>query len=363
MGKEVVALSLEDQGLAEGCGVISPIEPQTEIPAVPAPDVLTLGKLIEQYQTDPVSGWHNLRFATRRNQETVLRRWAAQYGDRTIASLRRRDLDEMYKHWSAAGAKVSMGHSFMAQIRTVCGYGVDMLEDPDCTRLSMVLSRRKYPMGQPRKSFMTAEQCAAVCEMARNYGYNSIALAQALQFELILRQGDVIGSWVPLSEPGESDVIYHEEKWLHGLRWEEIDGDLILRHVTSKKGKEIELDLKLAPLVMREIQMLPAFMKQSRGPVVISEHNCMPWQAVTFRQKWRMLATAAGVPQDVFNMDSRAGGITEATEAGIDLEHIRHAATHSDISMTQRYARNARAKVATVQRGRLAHRQAQGGGR
>jgi hypothetical protein len=53
---------------------------------------------------------------------------------------------------------------------------------------------------------------------------------------------------------------------------------------------------------------------------------------------WRKVATAAGVPKTVYNMDSRAGAISEATDAGAELEHVRHAATHSDISMTQRYS-------------------------
>jgi hypothetical protein len=34
-------------------------------------------------------------------------------------------------------------------------------------------------------------------------GWHSIALAQAIQFDCALRQKDVIGEWVPESEPGE----------------------------------------------------------------------------------------------------------------------------------------------------------------
>jgi site-specific recombinase XerD len=55
-------------------------------------------------------------------------------------------------------------------------------------------------------------------------------------------------------------------------------------------------------------------------------------------------------------MDSRAGAISEATDAGADLEHVRHAATHSNISMTQRYSRGAEDKITVVQIARLEHR-------
>jgi hypothetical protein len=48
-------------------------------------------------------------------------------------------------------------------------------------------------------------------------GMPSIQLAQALQFELCLRQKDVIGEWVPVAEPGMSSVTYHGRKWLCGL--------------------------------------------------------------------------------------------------------------------------------------------------
>jgi len=55
-------------------------------------------------------------------------------------------------------------------------------------------------------------------------------------------------------------------------------------------------------------------------------------------------------------MDSRAGAISEATDAGADLEQVRHAATHSNISMTQRYSRGAEGKIETVQLARIEHR-------
>jgi hypothetical protein len=53
-------------------------------------------------------------------------------------------------------------------------------------------------------------------------------------------------------------------------------------------------------------------------------------------------------------MDNRAGAIIEATDADADLEHVRHAATHSDMAMTQRYSRGAEDKIASVQIARIA---------
>jgi site-specific recombinase XerD len=92
------------------------------------------------------------------------------------------------------------------------------------------------------------------------------------------------------------------------------------------------------------------------GPVCYCETNGLPWSPNEYRRKWRLVANEAGVPKSVTNMDSRAGGITEATEAGADIEHVKHAATHSDISQTQRYSRGATEKIAQVQAKRNEHR-------
>jgi flagellar biosynthesis regulator FlaF len=84
------------------------------------------------------------------------------------------------------------------------------------------------------------------------------------------------------------------------------------------------------------------------GAVIVSEVTHLPYTDHEFRRLWRMIARECGVPDNVFNMDSRSGAISEATNAGADLEHVRHAATHSNISMTQRYSRDSEKKIAGV---------------
>jgi hypothetical protein len=212
---------------------------------------------------------------------------------------------------------------------------------------------------------LTAEQATAIRALAHKQGLHSIALAQAFQFELMLRQKDVIGEWVPISEAGHSETLYGNEKWLRGLRWNEIDGNLVLRHMTSKRQKEIEVSLRNAPMVMEELALtygknfsradLPG-----SGPIVIAERIDRPYHAAAFRRAWRKLADECEIPKSVKNMDSRAGAISEATDAGAELEHVRHAATHSDIGMTQKYSRGSTEKVAEVQLKRVAFRNKSG---
>jgi len=172
------------------------------------------------------------------------------------------------------------------------------------------------------------------------YSLPSIALAQALQFELCLRQKDVIGEWVPLAEPGISTVTWHGRKWLRGLRWEEISSNLILNHAMSKSrtGKVLEFDLKLYPMVMAELAKIPQ--EKRAGPLIVCELTKRPWVQNHFRDKWRGVARKAGVPDTVKNMDSRAGGTTETIEAtGGNMEAARKQAGHSDSRTTVRYSR------------------------
>jgi hypothetical protein len=69
------------------------------------------------------------------------------------------------------------------------------------------------------------------------------------------------------------------------------------------------------------------------------------------------VARAAGIPDNVLNRDSRAGGVTEGSDAGADLEHLRHHASHSSVATTARYSRRTLTKTRAVARLRVAHRE------
>lgn len=331
------------------------------VPAVASYYDKTIKTLINCYTSDKDSAFHGKRFKTRDNYTGLMRRiasdtWTTEdevrvIGEERIADIKARTLLRWHEKWSSGG-KIAMGHSLIGMMRTLFGFGATILEDPECERLCGVLHKMKFKMAKPRTEQITAEQVVAIRRTARLMGMRSIALAQALQFELMLRQKDVIGEWVPINEPGTSDVLAGNYKWIWGMRWSDIDDNMILRKTTSKRQKDIEVDLKLAPMVLEEFgQSIP-----SVGPVIVNEKTGVPYITWQFRAEWRAVARAAGIPDAVKNMDSRAGGITEATDAGAELEHVRHAATHGDIAMTQRYSRGSVDKVAGVMQRRVEHR-------
>lgn len=332
----------------------------------------TIDGLIACYRSDKVSPYRKLRYNTRIYYDTLCRsitrtEWETEegvtlaVGETPLSDIKARVLLTWYAQWSDGG-HLAMAHGMIGMLRTMFGFGLTMLEDEQCERLSVVLHKMKFPAAKPRNERLTAEQAAAVCSMAHDMGFHSIALAQAFQFDLMLRQKDVIGEWIPISEQPISTLVSGNDKWLRGIQWQEVDQNLILRHTTSKRQKEIEVNLRLAPMVMMELGHLygsPITRDKlpKDGPIILQERVNIPWTADEFRRRWRQIATACGIPKEVRNMDSRAGAITEATEAGADLEHIKHAATHSDISMTQRYSRAGTEKTAGVMELRAAHRQ------
>lgn len=320
----------------------------------------TLASLIGCYQHDRDSSFHKLRYKSRVGYSYLCERIVRDRGDEKIAEVKARHILRWHEDWAKDG-RIAMAHSLMTMLRTVVSFGATFLEDAECARLSMALKQMRFENAKPRDERLTSDQVIAIRSEARAKGHRSLALAQAFQFELMLRQKDVIGEWVPISEPGTSAVTSGNDKWLRGITWNEVDQNMILRHVTSKRQKLIEVDLRNAPMVMDELRAtygenltradLPA-----SGPIVVYEKTGLPYRMLAFRYLWRDMADAVGVPKSVRNMDSRAGAITEATESGADLEFIKHAATHSDIGMTQRYARAAQDKTATVMRLRAEHR-------
>ena len=314
-----------------------------------------LRDVIDAYQTDPLSSFHKQRFHVRQNHAGMLRRIRDQHGAVPIGDITGRVLIEWHAGWKGAD-KVAMAHSMIGQLRTVFSFGFTHLAEPNCERISQILHRLKFPMAGARTERITADQADAVRTWAHIVGWHSIALAQAIQFELMLRQRDCIGEWIPEDEPGVGIETWNGQKWMRGIVWSEIDDDLVLRHVTSKRQKPVEVDLKLSPMVMEELAFLDEI-PNGAEPVVINEATGMPWTASEYRRKWRIVARYAGVPDNVFNMDSRSGAISEAFEAGVTPERIQKTATHSDIRMTGRYNRGDQLRAASeVQRGRATQR-------
>ncbi len=278
---------------------------------------ITLGDLIDKFLTDPRSSHQKLRFKTRDHSRSMHERIKRERGQVLLSSIGKSDLESFYKEWSAGGIKLSVSHSLMGRLRALLTFGGEILENEDCQRLSGVFRSLHFEPPRSCVEKLTAEQANAIRRVANEKGRFGIALAQAFQFGTGLRQGDVIGEYVPLSEPGISLTINKKgQKWLRGIRWDEIDSNLILTHVTSARQKTIKVDLKTVPMVIEELGTSDRSKLPGSGPIIISETTGYPYYNDDFRRKWRAIADAAGIPKSVKNMDSmRPDSTDEETES------------------------------------------------
>lgn len=296
-------------------------------------------QLSDAYLTDPDSPFNStvkpLRHVTREGYRRLIGRLVKEMGDRELDGLGTRDLLHAHAEW-IAGDRVAMAHSLATMLRILIGFGATILEDAQCQRIKGLLSGLRFQNSRPRTAWINAKQAEAIRDVATRHNHFGIALAQAFQFDCALRQKDVIGEWLPISDPTPSAIVSADgsEKWVRGITREEVDTDMVLTHKTSKRGQVLSFPLGKCPSIEEEWFSAPA-----SGPLILDDETGLPYEAWKFRREWRRLATEAGVPKNVWNMDSRSGRITMILASGATLEDARKLAGHENQNTTSRYSR------------------------
>lgn len=329
----------------------------------------TINSLFDHYEQHELSPFHAVKYNTRDKYLHSLKILRKTIGARALAKLGGVDFlrweDKLAEPVQPSGARrVQRAHDCMSMVRMTLRWGT-VLELPHCKRLTDIISHMEFEGLPPREFYMTFEQAVALIDKAHEMGRSSVALAQALQFEFTFRQKDIIGEWFEdMTASGIRHVarnVMQPKRWDNGLTWSHIDSNMILTKRVTKTEKKTRavagFDLKEYPLVMAEIAKVPP--ERRVGPMIINERTGLPYTAGTFRNVWREIANAAGLPEEIQNRDSRAGGITEATDAGASLEQTRHHATHKNVSTTARYSKPTLAKTREVARIRVASRKGQ----
>lgn len=324
----------------------------------------TLASLIRLYQHDQASPYRDLKWNTRRTYDQVLGVIEKAFGKRALAALGivdfRRWYDEAKKPARPGGPeRIRKAHGIVAMLRRLLAYGVTA-EHAHCARLAAILDEARFRQPARRRVKLELGHVEAFIPKAVEAGRLSLALGTALQFETALRQRDVIGEWQPLGE-GEAPtgIVLGARRWGRGLTWSDIGADLTVTKETTKTGAMVAHDLRLCPLVLALLDQVPA--ERRVGPLIIDETAGRPYAEHAYAREWRTVARAAGIPDAVWNMDARSGGISEADDAGADLDLIRSAAGHTQASTTARYVRGTIGKSREVARLRLAHRTSKNG--
>jgi hypothetical protein len=143
-------------------------------------------------------------------------------------------------------------------------------------------------------------------------------------------------------------------RWANGLLWQDIK-DYVIQKGTTKTGAEAAIDFNEYPLAFAELRRVPS--DERVGPVIKDSRTGQPFKTGMYAKRWGLVARAAGIPDNVWNRDSRAGSATEGSDVGADFEHLRHHASHASVSTTVRYNRKTLAKTRAVARLRVAYRE------
>lgn len=321
----------------------------------------TVAALIRRYQHDPASQYQGIKWNTRRTYDQVLDVIEKAFGKRVLAGLHigdfRRWYDEAAKPKNAGGLpRLRKAHGIISMCRRLFAYGITA-EIPECARLATILNASRFKQPGRRRVKLELAHVQAFVTKALKHNRVSLALGTALQFETTLRQRDVIGEWEPIVPGTESSgIVLRGHRWVHGLTWTDISAEMTIIKETTKTGAVVAHDLKLCPLVYSTLALvLP---HQRVGPLIIDEKAGRPYAAHAYAREWRAIARVAGVPDHVWNMDARAGGISEGDDAGADLDMLRSAAGHTQASTTARYVRGTIGKSRKVAELRQAHREA-----
>lgn len=298
----------------------------------------TVRALLDRYELHPRSPYRKLRPGSLRPYNHYLRNLRGHIGSVQISTISGVDIFEWHEVWSENGKHLAAAAMARAVLEAANSFGI-LLRTPGCIDLGSVLreASRKLPKPRSRRMAVTADQVATLRKAAHAHGAPSRALAYAVAFETTLRLWDVIGQWWPIDREGLSPVVDTERgmKWF-GLRWEDIDADLILRAIPSKTSTTTEAriayPLSKAPMVLEELKFWPEEKRQ--GPMIVSESSGVPYAYRNFTHGFKRDRKAAGLPASLWARDLRASGITEGRATDVSLDDTRKVAGHSSKETT-----------------------------
>ena len=324
----------------------------------------TFGSLCDLYESDGESGYADLQGNTKNSYQDALKIIRSDIGLRRIDLVAPKYFRTCYRYWRKPAQqggedRVRRAHGAIGQIKIVLGYGMEAnCFAAHCERLLKALSKMRFAKNPPRGTTMTFEQAKAITCEALDADDASTALVQALQYECFLRQIDIVGKWrveptTYVLKPGE---IRCGKKVWHGMTFGMIlNADKSLRVRTSKTAQFVEHAIDKCELVMMCLEKLT---KMDPDRPVACRTDGSPWTGHRdFGKHWRAYANKADIPTDVWNMDNRASGITEATAAGAAHDDLASGAAHASKSTTRKiYIRGAREISERVQSKRQSSR-------
>lgn len=304
----------------------------------------TFRSLIELWQTDPESPYDGIKASSRHPYDIYAAKLVEHIGSKHVSKTDGRDLKRWFKLWAGVDnlkdpdAKIPRARMAFTVLKSAVKFGVACRRE-GCAELYAIMQTLEFPTNKRRKFAPTAEQVTAARKAAHAAGAPSRALAYAIQFETTLRQWDVTGQFVPLSDIRPSSILAYGMKWI-GPTWDQVSKDLVLslKHGKTEDttGAEGDFDLKECPMVMEELQHVTDL----SGPLIVNEKTGLPYRYQAYKDGWKSDFKKAGIDPRVWNRDLRAGGNTEASKAGVGVEDRAKVSGHSKVINAKVYDRD-----------------------
>lgn len=303
--------------------------------------------LISRYERDEYSPFQKVKSNTRQTYQHCMDRWKKAIGPLKIGALTFEEICKIELAMKQKGRTASNIKRMMTMLRILAGYG-KALRNPEARDVSDTLSEMTFASAPRRSVHPTRDQIRAIIDEADARGLFAFATGLLLQWTFLLRSVDVRGQWLP-TDGKEGGIVRDGERWQDGLTWDMFDADLTrFEKVISKTARSNPepLTFHLTPELRSRLCLLSNDNKI--GPVIVSERYGEPYSRYSWAQTFRRIRTHLNLPADIKIMDTRAGGITEASQMGADPLAIRDAAGHSNLSTTDKYLRGRSESAAKV---------------
>lgn len=340
----------------------------------------SIESLCRVYEEHPDSPFHEVKRNTRKTYGDSLKVITGTVGRRIIRNVTALDVRRWYRLWKKpkepdGRERVDRAHDAVSMFRMVLRFGA-ALRHKECGELDRELSMLRFEKGAAREQEMGYAQVVDFLRAAEDLGRRGVIPAErglamsigvAAQFELLLRQKDIIGERARAEADlakavlrGATPIVCPDATWVGYFVWENLPGwRWRTRTSKSKYRAAAEFDLTRYALLLPLLERVP--FAERTGAVVKGEGG-WPVQERSYRKWYREIARAAGIPDAVWNMDSRAGGATEADAAGAPIELIREGLTQTNTNTTVRYIRRRGSKMDALADVRNRKRVSDGGG-
>lgn len=295
----------------------------------------TFRSIFDLYENDARSPYHKLKPTTRQPYSVYLNMMRVEIGHCHVDHCDGRDVQDWFDAWSkprkeGRPEQLAKAHMAIAVLKAALAYAI-ICRKAGCVEFRQAIPKRFKPV-PPRKHALSADQIVALRTAATEIQRSELAFAYALQFEGAIRQWDVLGQWVKLSDPRLSDIVWKGKKWI-GPTWEKnVDKDLVLRFTPTKtensSEESVAIDLRACPMVMEELEL--RLDGELTGPLAVDRKTGRPFTQSTRERLWREIATAAGIPKTVWNRDLRKSGSTEARASGAALDDVKKVMGHTE---------------------------------